>query len=179
MFINIATPAAITSSSSMSPMDGPAKCFAHELDEDPVKILDIHTGIGATMSPESPLGGGARESGAFITLEELTMFLSAPGRDRYHCRYIFICQFNSWSFLNVTRPMFDLIVSKHGISDAIYRLSSCFYTRSRDYEESFCWPCAHSEIDDWTGEIVCFVKKLHSVYTANLLTRSRPPRLLL
>ncbi|KAK0719272.1 hypothetical protein B0H67DRAFT_485871 [Lasiosphaeris hirsuta] len=112
-------------------------CFVESLTE-PVRLIDV-------LRP----GPGARQL-QFSTLPELSSHLEAAQSSSYKCRFISICQRNSWRPLQITRPMLDLIVSSHGIDPSFWEIPSCFYTRNLDLEEVSCIPYTEMR----TGDVI-------------------------
>ncbi|KAK7964949.1 hypothetical protein PG996_000689 [Apiospora saccharicola] len=105
--------------------------FAEKITE-AVKIHDI---------PISSSGGlSAARSHESKDLEDLANYLKNASHERYACRVISICQRNSWKPLQITEPMLDFIVQKHGITPSFSELPSCFYKRNLDLEEVFSVP---------------------------------------
>ncbi|KAK1498110.1 hypothetical protein CCUS01_12980 [Colletotrichum cuscutae] len=51
-----------------------------------------------------------------------------------------ICQRNSWRPLQITLPMFELIMEKLSLNGSLRDIVSCFYTRNINVEEVFCMP---------------------------------------
>ncbi|KAK3335228.1 hypothetical protein B0T19DRAFT_405846 [Cercophora scortea] len=101
---------------------------------EPVQIIDVPAPI-ASQQPPIPA-----QHIRCSTLEELSAHLNTTQHTAYSCRYISICQRNSWRPLQITRPMLDLIVARHGIDASFWELPSCFYTRNLDVEEVYCVP---------------------------------------
>lgn len=48
--------------------------------------------------------------------------------------------------------MMSLIAEKHGLSDSLWTLASCFYTRNLDLEEAYCVPLTLVTNGPWLGE---------------------------
>ncbi|KAK7951620.1 uncharacterized protein PG986_007348 [Apiospora aurea] len=97
-----------------------------------VRILDVPISSSGAL--------GAARSHESAGLEDLASYLEDASHQRNACRVISICQRNSWRPLQITEPMLDFIVQKHGISPSFSELSSCFYTRNLDLEEVFGVP---------------------------------------
>ncbi|KXH66781.1 hypothetical protein CSAL01_11964 [Colletotrichum salicis] len=51
-----------------------------------------------------------------------------------------ICQRNSWRPLQITVPMFELVMEKLNLNNSLRDIVSCFYTRNMNVEEVFCMP---------------------------------------
>ncbi|KAK8124552.1 uncharacterized protein PG998_000311 [Apiospora kogelbergensis] len=101
------------------------QCFVEKITE-AVKILDV---------PITSSGGpSAARSHESTSLEDLTDYLEDASHQSS------ICQRNSWRPLQITEPMLDLIVQKHGIGPSFSELPSCFYTRNLELEEVFGVP---------------------------------------
>ncbi|KND92788.1 hypothetical protein TOPH_02807 [Tolypocladium ophioglossoides CBS 100239] len=109
------------------------RCFVDELLE-PARFLDIIR-VSGDASNQS-----AVRSQSFSNLESLRTYVENDENDDYSCRFISICQRNSWRPLQITRPMMSLIVNAHDLSHSFWDLPSCFYTRSLDLEEAYCIP---------------------------------------
>jgi hypothetical protein len=103
--------------------------------ERPVRLIDVQ------HSSAAPREQGAR-SRQFSNVQDMDQYLREHDSSTYATRYISICQQSSWSPLQITRPMMDSIVSRHGIGASFSQLATCFYTRTMELEETFCIPLA-------------------------------------
>ncbi|KAH8697601.1 hypothetical protein BGW36DRAFT_427557 [Talaromyces proteolyticus] len=106
-------------------------CFVDEVVE-PIHLIEVDQQQPTPRSRQSHLS----------TVQDLAAHFDH--NNDYACRYISICQRNSWQPLQATRSMLDLIVAKHGISSSIWDVPSCFYRRNREVEEVFCVPYTES-----------------------------------
>jgi hypothetical protein len=100
--------------------------------EQAVRLIDV-------LSPSDP-GAPRTHTLELKSLEDVERWLNGPGSNNYVCRYLSICQQTSWSPLQITKPMLDMIVSRHGINQSFWQIPSCFYTRVIDLEETYCVP---------------------------------------
>ncbi|KAK5993765.1 hypothetical protein PT974_07202 [Cladobotryum mycophilum] len=91
----------------------------------------------------------SQQTHSITTLQQLDAFLSNDSNQGYSSRLISLCQRNSWQRLQITRPMLELIASKHELNSSIYDLSSCFYNRSLRLEEAVCIPYSQSQTEQW------------------------------
>ncbi|OAR00331.1 hypothetical protein LLEC1_02057 [Akanthomyces lecanii] len=97
----------------------------------------------------------------------LDKYLSSSVAQNYSCRFISICQRTSWRPLQVTSSMLSLIIDKHGFSSNIGDLTSCYYTKNNDLEDSFCAPFTVSTDGPWIGMVLrrnlsCAFANVHS-----------------
>ncbi|KAK1752732.1 hypothetical protein QBC47DRAFT_389172 [Echria macrotheca] len=113
-------------------------CFVAVLKE-PVQVVDVPLQAPAAVDGSAPSPGTPRQA-QLSTLEELTQYLDANPCDSYACRLISVCQRTSWRPLQVTRPMMDLVVSRHDADPSFWQLPSCFYTRNLELEQVHCIP---------------------------------------
>lgn len=153
----------LASHNTITPMESLHNCFVDQVIE-PVQFVEVAE--APTQSTRH-----SHQQLHFSTLQELTTHFDHVSDSNYTCRYMFvarsvcpvrpqlllltfprsICQRNSWRPLQITKPMLDLIVSKHEISPSFWDLPSCFYTRNLDLEEVFCIPYTESRNDSFIG----------------------------
>ncbi|OAA80662.1 Mg2+ transporter protein, CorA-like/Zinc transport protein ZntB [Akanthomyces lecanii RCEF 1005] len=117
------------------------ECCVTSLKE-PVQILSL---AAAPSSQQS-----SSDFKLFSDNTSLDEYLSGSAAQNYSCRFISICQRNSWRPLQVTSSMLSLIIDKHGFSSNIRDLTSCYYTKNNDLEDSFCAPFTVSTDRSWT-----------------------------
>ncbi|OAA64897.1 Mg2+ transporter protein, CorA-like/Zinc transport protein ZntB [Cordyceps fumosorosea ARSEF 2679] len=120
----------------------PETCCVNSV-RDPVQVLTL------AAAPSSSSQQASSDLQLFRDGPSLDEYLnSAKGLD-YTCRFISICQRNSWQPLQVTRSMLALIIDKHGFTPNLRNLTSCYYTKNNDLEESYCTPCTVSTDGPW------------------------------
>ncbi|KAH7083884.1 hypothetical protein FB567DRAFT_561823 [Paraphoma chrysanthemicola] len=73
-------------------------------------------------------------------IEELNKCLDAPAGSDYVARFISICQKDSWSRLQITKPMLKKLVEHHEIDASFLEVPLSFFYRTTDEEQSFCVP---------------------------------------
>jgi hypothetical protein len=110
-------------------------CFVDEQTE-PVKLLDI------------PSDGGRPQHHEFLEVTDLENYLD-HNVNEYSCRVLSICQRTSWRSLQLTKPMAKLIADRHDLSTSFWDLTSCFYLRRNDVEETFMVPFARHNTGHW------------------------------
>ncbi|KAI0421847.1 hypothetical protein F5X98DRAFT_370475 [Xylaria grammica] len=81
-------------------------------------------------------------------LGTLECALRSSSRLHPDIHFISVCQRNSWRPLQITQPMFKLIVDHYGLNESAYELSSCFYTRNLDLEYAYCAPLSIVRSED-------------------------------
>ncbi|UNI16540.1 hypothetical protein JDV02_002967 [Purpureocillium takamizusanense] len=79
-------------------------------------------------------------SESFRDEQGLEAYLEDDMNKDYSCRFISVCQRNSWRPLQITRAMMSAVVNAHDLSPSLWQLASCFYTRNLDLEDAFCVP---------------------------------------
>ncbi|CAJ2504033.1 Uu.00g114270.m01.CDS01 [Anthostomella pinea] len=108
-------------------MSQPRRCFVEEV-AGPIKLIDILHRDGATSRRQ------------WSTADEIEVHLNSADCDKYSHRFASICQRTSWSPLQITQPLLELLVSKHDAHDSFRDITSCFYYRNDDVEENYCQP---------------------------------------
>ncbi|KAF7537675.1 hypothetical protein G7054_g3540 [Neopestalotiopsis clavispora] len=74
------------------------------------------------------------------TPEAIEGHLNHPVPQDYTHRFISICQWTSWSSLQVSKTLLELLVLKHNVSHSFWQLPSYFYYRNEDVEINSCLP---------------------------------------
>ncbi|KAH8886044.1 hypothetical protein GQ53DRAFT_845153 [Thozetella sp. PMI_491] len=97
-----------------------------------IELVDVVLGDGASV-PSHRVHHPSN-------LEELSAYFDSYGRNSFTCRLISLCQFNSWSSLQISRPVLDRISTEHGFGQGLQHLVSVFYQRTVDVEYGFCIP---------------------------------------
>ncbi|KAK1717434.1 uncharacterized protein BDZ83DRAFT_27879 [Colletotrichum acutatum] len=121
------------------------QCFVEDVIE-PIRICSV------TRSPAEDDDDGGNEGAtkfkqqqqqhAITTLDELSNYLEeiqSQSVEHVH-HFISICQRNSWRPLQITVPMFELIMENFHLNNSLRDIVSCFYTRNMNVEEVFCMP---------------------------------------
>ncbi|KAI1375789.1 hypothetical protein F4677DRAFT_445949 [Hypoxylon crocopeplum] len=109
-----------------------SKCFVGRVTA-PIKLVDV--------LPENQ--GDAIQ---LSTVQEIEAHLNDAKPGGYSHRHLSVCQRTSWSPLNVTRDILELLVSKHGLCDSFWDLPSCFYHRNDDVEMNFSLPATINRV---------------------------------
>ncbi|KAI0139926.1 hypothetical protein F4776DRAFT_567118 [Hypoxylon sp. NC0597] len=119
------------------------KCFVDQITA-PIKLIDV---LPQNQCDEVP---SHRQLSTALEIEEC---LNRAEPNEYLHRHISICQRTSWSPLQITRGLLQLVIDKHNISDSFWDLPSCFYHRNEDIELNFCLPVTvnktSSSIEIW------------------------------
>ncbi|KAF2473418.1 uncharacterized protein BDR25DRAFT_282954 [Lindgomyces ingoldianus] len=138
---------AINSDLYWTRFDAANSCFEDEsADLLPIHILDV------PAHPQSPSAHGHMQPQApqqFSALKTLGEFLAGPNKGVWKYRLISMCQENSWSKLQITRPMLRRIVQHHEIAPDFLEVPLSFFDRSTDEEQSFCVPWTLREGGDY------------------------------
>ncbi|TQV95757.1 corA-like mg2+ transporter protein domain-containing protein [Cordyceps javanica] len=109
--------------------------------KEPVQVLSL-----ATPSSSQQASSDCQFFSDGASLDE---YLCSSAGQSYSCRLISICQRNSWRPLQLTSSMLSLIIDKHGFSANLRDLTSCYYTKNNDLEDSFCVPFTLSSDGPW------------------------------
>ncbi|KAI2601966.1 hypothetical protein GGR54DRAFT_634369 [Hypoxylon sp. NC1633] len=103
-----------------------SECFVDRVTA-PIQLIDV-------------LPGNQCDAVQLSTAHEIEAHVSSTKPHEFSHRHLSICQRTSWSPLQVTRGLLELLVSKHDLSDSFWDLPSCFYHRNDDVEVNFCLP---------------------------------------
>ncbi|KAI1766161.1 hypothetical protein GGR53DRAFT_235139 [Hypoxylon sp. FL1150] len=115
-------------------------CFVDQVTA-PIELIDV-------VPPKQRRGALSRRQ--LSTLQEIEECLNHTGPNDYSHRHLSICQKTSWSPLQVTKGLLELLVVKHDMSDSFWDLPSCFYHRNDDVEINYSLPVTVTRI----GEII-------------------------
>ncbi|KAK5653980.1 hypothetical protein OQA88_7656 [Cercophora sp. LCS_1] len=112
-------------------------CFVNRVTE-PVQWIEVPS---ASAQPQSQgqQGQAQLRQLQFSNLPELAQHIQNDASG-FSCRFISVCQRNSWQPLQITKAMMDLVVSSHDIDPSFWDVPSCFYSRSIAVEEVLCIP---------------------------------------
>lgn len=110
------------------------QCYVDEVTE-PVILIDVL---------RSNLDSGTADSELthrrFSNAKEIQEYFSNPESDNFRDRYISICQGHSWDPLEITASMLESLAEACELGSSLYDLTTSFYRRVRDIEETFCIP---------------------------------------
>ncbi|KAK1622206.1 hypothetical protein BDP81DRAFT_335112 [Colletotrichum phormii] len=110
------------------------QCYVDEVTE-PVILIDVM---------RSKLGSGKTDTEVtyrrYSNTKEIKEYFSNPGSEAFRDRYISICQAHSWDPLEITPSMLESLTEVCGLGSSIYDLTTSFYRRVREIEETFCIP---------------------------------------
>uniref|UniRef100_A0A9P7QVZ0 CorA-like transporter domain-containing protein n=2 Tax=Colletotrichum scovillei TaxID=1209932 RepID=A0A9P7QVZ0_9PEZI len=128
---------------SMAPTQ--QQCFVEDVIE-PIRICSVTRSPAKEGDDDENGNEGAakvkRQQHAITNFDELSNHLEDiqhQNGEHVH-RFISICQRNSWRPLQITLPMFELIMEKLSLNNSLRDIVSCFYTRNMNVEEVFCMP---------------------------------------
>jgi len=107
----------------------------------PVHIIDVP----AIAKTKQPRGQTDLVKKACANLEALDEHLGNAANSKFRLRLISINQEDSWSRLQITKPMLKKIVSHHDIEPEFLEVPLCFFERKTDEEQSFCVPWTVTE----------------------------------
>ncbi|KAK4086526.1 hypothetical protein Purlil1_9142 [Purpureocillium lilacinum] len=120
----------------MDPTSGD-RCLVDEVLE-PVQLRDVVVGDTPHIRSQS-----------FRDAPSLEAYLEDDTNQDYSCRFISVCQRNSWRPLQITRAMMSAMINAHDLSPSLWNVASCFYTRNLDLEDAFCVPLTLSTTGPW------------------------------
>lgn len=114
---------------------------------EPVVVIDVV----ASHQPGQQAQNHTSIQSEFKDNATLSTHLNSPSNKNYASRYISICQRNSFQPLQITREMLQTIIDSHEIADgdALWDLSSVFYTRNLKTEMVFCIPFTQTKDGDF------------------------------
>lgn len=159
-YSSLPAPACISQDIPMASSAADECCVTGPIKE-PVEILSIGQASASLQS--------SNDLKLFFDGASLETYLSSSQSQDYSCRFMCvakpapyglpklirkyrsICQRNSWRPLQLTTSMLSQIIDKHGFSSNIRELTSCYYTRNNDLEDSFCTPFKVSADGPWLG----------------------------
>lgn len=104
---------------------------SHVVDKvsEPVRLTDI-----------LPSGQPETISQGFNNVDDLCTYLVSAASQGYKCRLINICRLGSWSPLQITHDMLEALGLTHRLGESFKELSTYFYKRYDDLEETSCFP---------------------------------------
>lgn len=141
------------------------QCYVDEVTE-PVILIDVL---------RSNLDSGTADSELthrrFSNAKEIQEYFSNPESDNFRDRYMYaqfisgifaalilmtlrsICQGHSWDPLEITASMLESLAEACELGSSLYDLTTSFYRRVRDIEETFCIPLTECTDGSLTGKI--------------------------
>ncbi|KAK1465215.1 hypothetical protein CMEL01_12570 [Colletotrichum melonis] len=126
---------------SMAPTQ--QECFVEDVIE-PIRICSVTRlpAEGGSDGEKERVAKVKHQQRAIANFDELSICLEdIHSRSEEHIHhFISICQRNSWRPLQITLPMFELIMEKLSLNSSLRDIVSCFYTRNMNVEEVFCMP---------------------------------------
>ncbi|PSN67176.1 hypothetical protein BS50DRAFT_494669 [Corynespora cassiicola Philippines] len=128
---------ATNSSSFWARVNDSSRCFEPESKSIlPLHIVDIPASSQLNQS-NAQVPVRRQECSNLATLDKC---LGAKANSDYKFRFISICQKNSWSRLQITKPMLRRIIEFHSISPGFVEVPLGFFDRMTDEEQTFCVP---------------------------------------
>ncbi|KAK0371221.1 hypothetical protein CLIM01_11419 [Colletotrichum limetticola] len=119
------------------------ECFVEDVIE-PIRICSVTRlpAEGGSDGEKERVAKVKHQQRAIANFDELSICLEdIQSRSEEHIHhFISICQRNSWRPLQITLPMFELIMEKLSLNSSLRDIVSCFYTRNMNVEEVFCMP---------------------------------------
>ncbi|KAI3551427.1 hypothetical protein CABS03_01486 [Colletotrichum abscissum] len=119
------------------------ECFVKDVIE-PIRICSVTRlpAEGGSDGEEERVAKVKHQQRAIANFDELSVCLDdiqSRSEENIH-HFISICQRNSWRPLQITLPMFELVMEKLSLNGSLRDIVSCFYTRNMNVEEVFCMP---------------------------------------
>ncbi|KAK1496664.1 hypothetical protein CTAM01_08302 [Colletotrichum tamarilloi] len=110
------------------------ECYVDEVAE-PVTLIDV-------MRADSNSGTNDVEvtHRRFSNAKDIQEYFKNPESDNFRDRYISICQGHSWDPLEITASMLESLTEACGLGTLVLDLTTSFYRRVREIEETFCIP---------------------------------------
>jgi hypothetical protein len=166
---------AMNVSSYWARLDSSTRCF----DSGPslaeyVTIVDVPTSSTSQSNIAMPL----RHQNC-ADMKSLGEHLDDPANASYSCRFMYviiklqgrlsahsrrsICQKDSWSRLQITKPMLKKLIEHHEIDASFLEVPLSFSYRTTDEEQSFCVPWTVNETEQSLGWFRLYMRFLASL----------------